>query len=85
MHRGLPIAAWLPAKRSCMKLGELGVWNAMDSMSAADGAAFAKRVEAWGYSALWLPEGRGRNVMMTSSWLLANTTKLIESLVIGAA
>jgi hypothetical protein len=30
-----------------MKLGKLGVWNAMDSMSAADGAAFAKRVEAW--------------------------------------
>ena len=28
---------------------------------------------------------RGRNVMVTSSWLLANTTKLIESLVIGAA
>ena len=68
-----------------MKLGELGVWNAMDSMGAADGAAFAKRVEAWEYSALWLPEGRGRNVMVTSSWLLANTTKLIESLVIGAA
>jgi len=44
-----------------------------------------QRVEAWGYSALWLPEGRGRNVMVTSSWLLANTTKLIESLVIGAA
>jgi probable F420-dependent oxidoreductase len=60
-----------------MKLGKLGVWNAMDSMSAANGAAFAKRVEAWGYSALWLPEGRGRNVMVTSSWLLANTTKLI--------
>ena len=68
-----------------MKLGKFGVWNAMDSMSAADVAAFAKRVEAWGYSALWLPEGRGRNVMVTSSWLLANTTKLIESLVIGAA
>ena len=42
-----------------MKLGKLGVWNAMDSMSAADAAAFAKRVEAWGYSALWLPEAGG--------------------------
>jgi len=60
-----------------MKLGRLGVWNAMDSMSAADGAAFAKRVEAWGYSALWLPESRGRNVLVHSSWLLANTTRLI--------
>jgi len=54
-------------------------------MSAADAAAFAKRVEAWGYSALCLPEAVGAMYMVTSSWLLANTTKLIESLVIGAA
>jgi probable F420-dependent oxidoreductase len=60
-----------------MQLGRLGVWNAMDAMSAADGAAFGKRVEAWGYSALWLPESRGRDVMVHSSWLLANTTKLV--------
>ena len=60
-----------------MKLGKLGVWAAMDTMTAAEGAAFAKRVEAWGYAALWLPESRGRNVLVHSSWLLANTTKLI--------
>ena len=60
-----------------MQLGRLGVWAAMDVMTAAEGAAFAKRVEAWGYSALWLPESRGRNVLVHSSWLLANTTKLI--------
>ncbi len=29
-----------------MQLGKLGVWAAMDVMSAAEGAAFAKRVEA---------------------------------------
>ena len=40
-------------------------------MSAAAGAAFAKRVEGWGYSALWMPEGRGRNALVLSSWLLA--------------
>ena len=60
-----------------MKLGKLGVWAAMDAMTAAEGAAFAKRVEGWGYAALWLPESRGRNVLVHSSWLLANTTKLI--------
>jgi probable F420-dependent oxidoreductase len=60
-----------------MRLGRLGVWSAMDTMSAADGAAFAQRVEAWGYSALWLPESRGRNVLVHSSWLLANTKTLI--------
>src|SRR3984885_6639290 len=60
-----------------MKLGKLGVWAAMDTMTAAEGATFAKRVENWGYAALWLPESRGRNVLGHSSWLLANTTKLI--------
>ena len=60
-----------------MQLGKLGVWAAMDTMTAAEGAVFAKRVEAWGYAALWLPESRGRNVLVHSSWLLANTSKLI--------
>jgi probable F420-dependent oxidoreductase len=60
-----------------MELGKLGVWTAIDGMTAAAGAAFAKRVEAWGYQALWLPEGRGRNALVLSSWLLANTGKLI--------
>lgn len=60
-----------------MRIGKLGVWAAMDALSAAEGAAFARRVEEWGYSALWLPESRGRNVLVHSSWLLANTDKLI--------
>src|SRR5439155_8111287 len=60
-----------------MQLGKLGVWAAMDVMSAAEGAAFAQRVEGWGYAALWLPESGGRNVLVHSSWLLANTRKLI--------
>ena len=60
-----------------MKLGKLGVWAAMDTMTAAEGAAFAKRVEGWGYAALWMPESRGRDVMVHSSWLLANTSKLV--------
>src|SRR5215469_14067165 len=60
-----------------MQLGKLGVWAAMDALTAAEGAAFAKRVEAWGYAALWLPESRGRDVMVHSSWLLANTAKLV--------
>ena len=56
-----------------MQLGRLGVWAAMDAMTAAEGAAFAQRVEGWGYAALWLPESRGRNVLAHSAWLLANT------------
>jgi probable F420-dependent oxidoreductase len=60
-----------------MRLKRLGVWAATDGLSAADTAAFARRVEAWGYGALWIPEAVGREVFSASAWLLANTNKLI--------
>jgi probable F420-dependent oxidoreductase len=60
-----------------MNLTKLGVWAATDRFSAADGAAFAKRVEGWGYGALWMPEAMGREIFSSSAWLLANTTRLI--------
>jgi len=59
-----------------MELGKLGVWVSMDGMTAAQAAAFAKRVEERGYPALWIPESRGRNALVHSSWLLANTQRL---------
>jgi probable F420-dependent oxidoreductase len=60
-----------------MRLKKLGVWAATDGLSAADLSAFAKRVEAWGYGALWTPEAVGREVFSASAWLLANTSSLI--------
>jgi probable F420-dependent oxidoreductase len=60
-----------------MRLRKLGVWAATDGLSAADLSAFAKRVEAWGYGALWTPEAVGREVFSASAWLLANTSSLI--------
>ena len=60
-----------------MKLGKLGVWTSLDGLSAADGAAFAQRVERWGYAALWMPESRGRNVLSHAAWLLARTERLV--------
>jgi probable F420-dependent oxidoreductase len=60
-----------------VNLKKLGVWAGIDRFSAAHGAAFAKRVEGWGYGALWMPEGMGREVFSASAWLLANTSKLI--------
>ena len=59
-----------------MELGRLGVWCATDRMASAELAAFAGRVEAWGYGTLWQPEMLGRNVLVAASWLLANTTRL---------
>lgn len=59
-----------------MKIGSLGVWAAIDGFSAPEAAAFAQRVEAWGYGALWMPEAVGREVFTAASWLLANTRTL---------
>lgn len=61
-----------------MNIGKLGVWFMTDGMQAQDVAQFARRLESWGYGALWLPEPPfGRNVLVHASWLLASTTKLI--------
>ena len=60
-----------------MGLTKLGVWAATDGLSAAAASAFAKRVEAWGYGALWIPEAIGREVFSASAWLLANTSRLV--------
>ena len=60
-----------------MKLGKLGVWAALDGSTSAETAAFAQRVEGWGYAALWTPESRGRNALVHSSWLLANSKRLV--------
>jgi probable F420-dependent oxidoreductase len=60
-----------------MNLTNLGVWAAIDGLPAADTAAFARRVEAWGYGALWTPEAVGREVFSACAWLLANTSSLI--------
>src|SRR5215468_2912902 len=59
-----------------MPLGRIGVWASMDGMPAARASALAQRVEGWGYGALWLPESRGRNVLVLSSFVLANTKTL---------
>jgi probable F420-dependent oxidoreductase len=59
-----------------MQITKLGVWAALDTLSAPNAAAFARRAEAWGYGALWIPEAVGREVFSASAWLLANTSTL---------
>ena len=59
-----------------MQPGKLGVWSLVNFMTAADSAAFARRVENWGYGALWVPEIMARDPLVTCSWLLANTERL---------
>jgi probable F420-dependent oxidoreductase len=60
-----------------MEIGKLGVFAMTEFMTAQEAAAFAKRVERWGYGALWLPEAIGRNGLVHSAWLLARTERLV--------
>jgi probable F420-dependent oxidoreductase len=60
-----------------MHMKKLGVWAATDNLPASEAAGFARRVEAWGYDALWIPEAIGREAFSASAWLLANTSTLI--------
>jgi probable F420-dependent oxidoreductase len=59
-----------------MGLGRLGVWTWLDALPAARAAELARRIEALGYSALWLPEAIGRDPFATIAWLAAHTERL---------
>lgn len=59
-----------------MELGRIGVWASFDSLTAAAGRDLAQKVEALGYRTLWMPESRGRNVLVNSAWMLASTSRL---------
>ena len=60
-----------------MNLGKRAVWAPTDGFNAPDLAKFAQQVEAWGYSALWIPDAMGRDPMVAASWMLGNTSDLI--------
>lgn len=60
-----------------MNIGTLGVWTWTDGTPTGQIEAFAQQVEAWGYSALWIPEAVGREPFALSGWLLAHTERLI--------
>ena len=57
--------------------GRLGVWSFIDNFSAAEAAAFAQRLEAMGYGALWIPEAVGRDPFPIIAWMAANTRRLV--------
>jgi probable F420-dependent oxidoreductase len=59
------------------RLGRLGVWTWLDGLPAPEAAAFARRIEDWGYSALWVPEAVGRDPFTLLGWLAAQTERLV--------
>ena len=60
-----------------MQLGKLGVWTMIDALPAPEAAAFARSIEAWGYSALWIPEAVGRDPFALLGWLAGQTSRLV--------
>lgn len=60
-----------------MELEKLGVWYFTEGFSAQQAAEFAIKIEALGYSSLWIPETVGRHPFALSSWLLASTSRLV--------
>jgi probable F420-dependent oxidoreductase len=57
-------------------LGRLGVWTSVDAFDATQLRDFARRLEEWGYGALWLPESVGRDPFATIAFLAGQTTRL---------
>ena len=55
----------------------LGVWTWIDHLPATEAAAFARQLEAWGYSALWIPEAVGRDPFTTLGFLAAETDQIV--------
>ena len=53
-----------------MQLGKLGVWAPLDTMTAPQAQAFAQSLERRGYQTLWMPESRGRNVLVAAAFLI---------------
>jgi len=60
-----------------IKLGKLGVWSFVDEMTASQAVDFARQLERWGYSALWIPEAVGRDPFTIIAHMAAHTDKLI--------
>lgn len=54
----------------------LGVWFHTDGVSSAEAAETAQRIEALGFSTLWLPDTVGRDPFAHIAWLGSQTTTL---------
>jgi probable F420-dependent oxidoreductase len=59
------------------RLTTTGVWYFTDGMSAGEAAEFAQRIEALGYSTLWLPDTVGRDPFAHIAWLASQTDTLV--------
>jgi len=59
------------------RLGRLGVWSFIDGLAPDAARALVRRIEAWGYGALWLPEAVGRDPFAQIAALAGATERLV--------
>lgn len=60
-----------------MEIGRLGVWTFLDALPPGEAVEFARKIESWGYSALWIPEAVGADPFVTHTWLAAHTERIV--------
>lgn len=59
------------------ELGRVGVWGHLDSLSADDARAYARRVAELGYGGLWVPETVGRDPFALLALIAADRPNLV--------
>lgn len=57
-------------------LGRIGAWAHLDSLSAADARAWARRVDELGFGTLWVPETVGREPLTLLGMLSGETARI---------
>jgi probable F420-dependent oxidoreductase len=60
-----------------IELGRLGVWGHLDSLTADEVRAYARRAEALGFGTLWVPETVGREPFALLGMLAGETSSLL--------
>jgi probable F420-dependent oxidoreductase len=60
-----------------LELGRVGVWARTDGLALAEAVDFARRIEALGYGALWIPDAFGRDPFVHAGHLLGQTRRLV--------
>jgi probable F420-dependent oxidoreductase len=59
-----------------LDLGRVGAWAHLDSLSAVDARAWARRVDELGFGTLWVPETVGREPLTLLGMLAGETTRI---------
>src|ERR1051325_5158755 len=60
-----------------ISIGKIGIWLNHNPLPIKDSVAFAQKVEACGYGALWINEAIGRDPFSHLGYLAGQTSKIV--------